>query len=244
MRQLVLDLARPAPPPFAGVLPGANAALVAQLRDEPWPGPPVYLWGPAGAGKTRLLRETQARAAHAAAVAQWFDAATPLPWTLAEDTALVLLDGVDGWDAARQHAAFALYADAASRVGLVAPRPLAASEPPPAGARLGVQFVAAGRLPPVDLVVREDLRTRLAWGPVHAVHPLGEADARAALQQEAARQGLVLGDGVLDYLLTRFSRDLKSQMNLLLRLEDFALEQRRAVTIPLLKRMLDGEAAA
>ena len=244
MKQLILDLAWDPLPPFAGFMPGENAAVVAQLREQAWPGAPIYLWGPAGCGKTQLLHELQARAAVDGLVAQWFDAATPAPWTLADDAALVLLDGVDQWDAAQQHAAFTLFVEAASRVGGAA---LVAAEASPgataAGARLGVQFASAGRLPPVDLQVREDLRTRLGWGPVHAVRPLAEDDTRVALQTEARRHGIVLGDDVLDYLLTRFARDLKSLMHLLHRLDGFALAEKRAVTIPLLRRMLNEEGA-
>ena len=33
----------------------------------------------------------------------------------------------------------------------------------------GVQIIAAGRVPPVDLPLREDLRTRLASGPTFAL---------------------------------------------------------------------------
>ena len=106
-----------------------------------------------------------------------------------------------------------------------------------------MQFASAGRLPPVDLQVREDLRTRLGWGPVHAVHPLAEAGTRDALRQEAGRRGVVLGDDVLDYILARFARDLKSLMQLLHRLDGFALAEKRAITVPLLKRMLDEEQA-
>ena len=234
MKQLILDLAWDPLPPFAGFLAGDNAAVVAQLREQAWPGAPLYLWGPAGCGKTQLLHELQARAAEAGVVAQWFDASTATPWELADDAALVLLDGVDQFDEARQHAAFTLFVEAASRVGQ-------ASE---ATARLGVQFASSGRLPPVDLPVREDLRTRLGWGPVHAVRPLAEADTRDALRQEAARRGVVLGDDVLDYILVRFARDLKSLMHLLHRLDGFALAEKRAVTVPLLKRMLNEEQAA
>ena len=46
---------------------------------------------------------------------------------------------------------------------------------------------------------------------------------------------------MLDYLLTRFARDLKSLMHLLHRLDGFALAEKRAVTVPLLKRMLNEE---
>jgi len=221
MRQLILDLAWDPLPPFAGFLAGDNAAVVAQLREQPWPGAPVYLWGPAGSGKTQLLHELQARAREAGLVAQWFDAASSPPWELADDAALVLLDGVDQFGPAQQHAAFTLFVEAATRPG--------------------VQFASAGRLPPVDLVVREDLRTRLGWGPVHAVRPLAESDTRDALHREARRRGIMLGDEVLDYILARFARDLKSLMHLLHRLDGFALAEKRAVTVPLLRRMLDEE---
>ena len=221
MKQLILDLAWDPLPPFAGFLAGDNAAVVAQLREQQWPGAPIYLWGPAGSGKTQLLRELQARALESGLVAQWFDASSATPWTLADDVALVLLDGVDQFSPAQQHAAFTLFVDGASR--------------------LNVQFASAGRLPPVDLGVREDLRTRLGWGPVHAVRPLAESDTRSALRQEARRRGIVLGDEVLDYILARFARDLASLMQLLHRLDGFALAEKRAVTVPLLKRMLDEE---
>ena len=221
MKQLILALAWDPLPPFAGFLPGDNAAVVAQLREQAWPGAPLYLWGPAGCGKTQLLRELQARALEAGLVAQWFDAASSTPWELADDAALVLLDGVDQFSAEQQHAAFTLFVEAATR--------------------MGVQFASAGRLPPVDLGVREDLRTRLGWGPVHAVQPLAEADTRDALRQEARRRGIGLGDEVLDYILARFARDLKSLMHLLHRLDGFALAEKRAITVPLLKRMLDEE---
>jgi DnaA-homolog protein len=102
---------------------------------------------------------------------------------------------------------------------------------------------AAGTVPPVDLPLREDLRTRLGWGPVFALQPLGESDARAALRREADRRGIVLSDDVMDYLLTRFSRDLKHLMALLARLDEFALSEHRAVTVPLLRKMFEDAGA-
>jgi len=91
--------------------------------------------------------------------------------------------------------------------------------------------------------MRDDLRTRLGWGLSFALQPLSEADARLALQQEAARRGVSLNDDVLGYLLTHHERDLGSLMRLLDRLDRFALTQHRGVTIPLLKQMLACEPA-
>ena len=45
----------------------------------------------------------------------------------------------------------------------------------------------------------------------------------------------------MDYLLTRFARDLKHLMRLLDRLDHFALARARAVTVPLLRQMLDED---
>ncbi|MEO7057560.1 MAG: DnaA/Hda family protein, partial [Caldimonas sp.] len=119
-------------------------------------------------------------------------------------------------------AAFALFVDASSR---------------------GAAVLAAGALPPVDLALREDLRTRLGWGHVFALVPLGEAEVRAALRREADHRGTLLSDEVMDYLLTRFARDLKHLMTQLDRLDAFSLSTQRPITVPLLKLML-AEAAA
>ena len=92
--------------------------------------------------------------------------------------------------------------------------------------------------PPVDLALREDLRTRLGWGPTFALQPLSEFEVRAVLRREADRRGIALSDDVMDYLLTRYERDLKHLMRLLDGLDEFALASKRAVTVPLLRQML------
>ena len=101
--------------------------------------------------------------------------------------------------------------------------------------------LAAGDLPPADLPLRDDLRSRLGWGHVFQLQLLGEAERRAVLRQEADARGVFLGDEVMDYMLNRFSRDLGSLMQLLDQLDAFALRTQRAITIPLLKTMLESE---
>jgi DnaA family protein len=60
------------------------------------------------------------------------------------------------------------------------------------------------------------------------------------LRAQAAARGIRLSDEVLDFMLQRFSRDLGSLMQLLDALDAFALRTQRAVTIPLLKTMLEA----
>ena len=163
------------------------------------PAAPVYLWGPPGSGKTHLLRALAAQCQARGRVAAWFDAADAAALgTAAELRRWPSSTAASGWTPRAQHAAFALFVEAATQ---------------------GVQIVAAGRLPPVDLPLRDDLRTRLAWGHVFAMEPLSEAQTRAVLRREADRRGIFLSDEVMRHLLTRFARDLSHLMHLLDRLD-------------------------
>jgi len=52
---------------------------------------------------------------------------------------------------------------------------------------------------------------------------------------------MALGDDIVSYLLTRYSRDLGFLMTLLDRLDRYALAEHRLITVPLLKQMLAVE---
>ncbi len=220
MKQIPLEIVTEQPRSFDTFLAGANALAVAHLADLAPGAPPVYLWGPEGSGKTHLLQAAAQRFQAQGGRVGSFGAHDSTPWAHAEPWALILLDDVDAYDAEQQRAAFALFVEAATH---------------------GLPLVAAGPVPPVDLVLREDLRSRLGWGHVFALQPLGETDVRAALRREADRRGIFLSDEVMGYLLTRFARDLKHLMAQLDRLDAFALASKRAVTVPLLRQMLDEE---
>lgn len=220
MKQIPLAIGPEPLPTFDNYVSGANAAAVQHLETLVLPAAPVYLWGPPGSGKTHLLRASAAHCQAAGQVVAWLDAADRLPWPLPPAAALAVIDRCEALDDDAQHAAFALFVDAATH---------------------GVQVLAAGRLPPVDLPLRDDLRTRLAWGHVFALQPLAEAETRAVLRREADRRGIFLSDEVIDHLLTRFERDLSHLMRLLDRLDRFALAKARAVTVPLLRQMMQEE---
>jgi len=107
-------------------------------------------------------------------------------------------------------------------------------------------LVATGNVAPLGLSVREDLRTRLGWGLVFQLTPLSDESKASALKHAARERGIALADDVPAYLLTHFRRDMPSLMTLLDELDRFSLEQKRAVTLPLLRTMLaakEGNAA-
>jgi len=102
----------------------------------------------------------------------------------------------------------------------------------------GSTVLAAGAAPPARLALREDLRSRLGWGLVYEVKPLTDAEKAVYLHAEAARRGLKLGDEVIGYLLTHVRRDMPTLVVLLEHLDRASLEQRRAVTVPLVREAL------
>ncbi|MEY2860897.1 MAG: hypothetical protein RL392_1355, partial [Pseudomonadota bacterium] len=100
--------------------------------------------------------------------------------------------------------------------------------------------LAAGEMPPADLKLRDDLRTRLGWGHIYALQLLTEPERRGVLRQAADARGVFLSDEVMDFMLTRFSRDLGSLMELLDLLDGYSLQTQRPITIPLIKSMMDN----
>jgi DnaA-homolog protein len=103
--------------------------------------------------------------------------------------------------------------------------------------------LAAGPAAPAALELRADLRTRLAWGLVYHLKPLGEAEKLRHLQAEARRRGLELSDEIAAYLLARVPRDLATLTSLLEALDREALARKRPLTLPLVREVLEASNA-
>jgi len=228
MKQLALDFGFAPGPTFDNFHVGINAQAVEHVYSVTHAATPAvvptYLWGETGSGKSHLLHAVHAALRGQGVGVGWMDANVAAPVDFDEHWQAVLLDDVQHYSAAQQAAAFNWFVNAIS---------------PLEGAPRWV--LAAGLLPPADLPLRDDLRTRLGWGVVFQLHVLGEAQRRAVVRQRAQERGLTLPSDVLDYMLGHFPRDLGSLLQLLDRLDSFALSAQRAITIPLLKTMLDTE---
>jgi DnaA family protein len=104
----------------------------------------------------------------------------------------------------------------------------------------GAPVLAAGAVAPAGLMLREDLRTRLAWGLVYQLRPLSDAEKALQLRAEAARRGLRLSEEVVGYLLTRLPRDLPSLNAVLDALDRYSLAAKRPITLPLVREALEA----
>lgn len=228
MKQMALDIGLAPVPTLGNFVAAGNEAALDHLRlwaGNPMRSPvPTFLWGESGSGKTHLLRAVREALREHGSRVGWIDATTLHPDEYDEHWDAVLLDDCHLYTAEQQATAFNWFVNAQSPAHGLARWVLAAADRPPA-----------------DLRLREDLRTRLGWGHVFQLHALGEAERRSVLRRAADERGVFLGDEVMDFMLTRFSRDLSSLMLLLDQLDTYALRTQRAITIPLIKSMLENE---
>jgi DnaA-homolog protein len=216
MKQLALELAAAPAPTLDNFIIGDNAEVVAALRALLLEGQPerfIYLWGGTGSGCSHLLRATLQALRKSGRAAHLFEGSAD--GVQADDACVA--DNVQRLDGPAQIALFNVCNTLREGSGVL---------------------VAAGDLPPARLPLRPDLLTRLAWGLVYEVHPLSEQDRLAALRDYAAARGFTLPQEVAEYLLARAPRDLGSLRALVDTLDRLSLEQKRAITVPLARELL------
>ena len=227
MKQMALDIGLHTTPTLDSFFAGPNSAALQHLKlwtTSQMPSPvPTYLWGESGSGKSHLLRAVQAELSNAGVSVGWLDADQNERLIFDEAWTAVLMDDVHLYNLEQQQLAFNWFVNALT---------------PKSGSPRWV--LAAGMLPPADLKLRDDLRSRLGWGHVYGLQVLSDTERRAVLRSEADARGLFLSDEVMSYMLSRFSRGLSSLLSLLAHLDQLALQTKRAITIPLSKSMLES----
>jgi DnaA family protein len=216
MRQLLLDLLPDSPPSLDNFVPGANGETLAALTG--WLAGTAAetsfcLYGPAGCGRSHLLRASGFR---------YVDAADDPALAGIEGGAALAVDNVDQLDAQGQIALFNRF-----------------NQQKAAGERL----LTAAAQPPRHLALREDLRTRLGSGLIYRLQTLSDDQKTAALSAQAKERALKLPPQAIAYLLRHASRDMRALAALLVALDRYTLEYQRPVTLPLLRQLLTREAA-
>ncbi len=212
MRQLILDLLPETPPSLDNFVAGANEEALTALTG--WlagndPTTGFCLYGEAGCGRSHLL---QASGFALVDAAQDPDLAT-LP-----EAAQVAVDNVEALSDDGQIALFNHF----NRLKMA-----------------GGQLLTAAAQPPAHLALREDLRTRLGYGLIYRLHPLTDSEKAAALTAQARERALKLTPESIDYLMRHAPRDMRSLSALIVALDRYTLEHKRAVSLPVLRGLLN-----
>jgi DnaA-homolog protein len=104
------------------------------------------------------------------------------------------------------------------------------------------RLVAAGDQPPARLALRDDVRSRLAWGLALALHPLSEQEKADALREQLVARGVRAASDLIPTMLARLPRDMRTLSATLEALDAYALQQGRALTVPLMRHWLREQA--
>ena len=84
-----------------------------------------------------------------------------------------------------------------------------------------------------------DLKSRLLWGMVHQLEVLDENERFQAFEQRALLRGMNLEKSLIDYIKSRYTRDIKALIEVLDKLDKASLLNRRVITKSLIKRILE-----
>ena len=215
MQQLLLDVFTPPRPTLTNFLVGQNGQLVHELQQlikleslSPF----MYVYGPAGCGKSHLLRGVAAEmGVNVVAGGNRF--------VFKPSEQALVIDNIEQLTPYSQVQLFNAFNSS-----------LAENKPG--------KIILASEFPPAELKLRDDLRTRIEAGLCLRVQPLSDHEKHEALQSMAKSRGLQLSEEVIEYALRYFQRDMGSLMAVMDGLDRFSLEQQKPVSVNLLRHWM------
>ena len=220
-RQLALDFGhRPALGRDDFWLSPCNEQAVAWLDRWPdWPSHCLALYGPAGCGKSHLLAVFQHDLGGEVRACPARDLTVSHVPHLLHGVRAAVIDDLEGLR--DEEALFHLWNLAREcRQHLL----LAGREPP---ARLPIQL--------------PDLRSRLAAVPAIGIGQPDESMLAAVLVKLFADRQLSVSADVVAYILSRIERSFAASRQLVARLDRISLAERRAITVPLVRSVLERD---
>ena len=216
--QLLLNLKLDWIPTLDNYVAGNNQELIRRLGGLSHHGTfeTLYLWGTEGSGKSHLANAVTDLAKNQRPVSFFNGLNLPAEPETAPGT-LLIVDDVQHLSAEAQIGLFRLFIGAQ---------------------RNRLALLLTGPTPPLELILREDLRTRIGQSLIYEIQPLADDEKQAALHRHALLRGMRLEPSVVDYLLRHGRRDLPSLMAMLDTLDRTSLEQKRQASIPMLRELM------
>ena len=222
--QLVLDLSLQAQPTLDNFVVGRNTELIHVMRGMLAAEPQerfIYIWGSPGSGRSHLLK-AMVDAFRQRNLSASYLRCNPDSEIASgfEQLGALAVDDVERLGGNAQIALFNLYNQIREGPGML---------------------LVSGAVPPAQLNLREDLVTRLGWGLVFQVHGLNDEEKTQALKTHAMNRGFELPQEAAVYLLSHGQRDLLSLLAVLDALDNYSLQTKRPVTLPLLREIMHAK---
>lgn len=216
MQQLLIDMATPQnEPTLSSFIVGKNHDLmrvlkIFQKRDPMYQF--LYLWGEEASGKTHLLKALKDEKAKYILATDALET-----FQFEEGFDLYLVDDCEKLDEEKQIALFNLFNALKEKK---------------------VHLIVASRFSASALPLRGDVKSRMSWGLSYKIQQLSDGEKIAVIEQMAKDEGFSIAENVLPYLMKHYPRDMQSLMAMIKRLDQYALEKKRLITLPLLKEIL------
>lgn len=216
---------------FNDFFPGPNQEIITHLQQTVTGAgeQQLFLWGPAGQGKSHLLQACCHLAQEQKLSTFYFDLSiSPLPATSMlnglEEVELVCFDNIETIAGNREWelAFFNFFNRHRER---------------------DHKLILSADCPPHYLTIGlPDLKTRLNWGLTLKLQPLSDNDKIAALIFKADHLGFEISPQAGQFLLTHHARDLNALWLLLDKLDRASLAAKRRLTLPFLRKILSDTA--
>lgn len=222
-KQTILPVKLTSPSTFDNFLPGENHPTLSVLRDFlecKVDSRICHLWGTIGSGKTHLLLAVANLAGDSVYIPLMDLNLEPSCLDEISQSTLVCLDDVHSIAAQPvwENALFDLFERIESK---------------------NQRLLVSSRFRPADMKFSlKDLVNRFQGRQALKLNPLSNRNLVKLLERQAAGRGLTIEEPVIQFILNRYSRDVHSLMRLLNEI-DTAVEMRRKVTIPLLKKLVE-----
>lgn len=216
MYQQCLDIEQPTYPRFDKLLGNANAELIFRLQHEQ--DPFLYLWGVQGTGKSHILQAWVGQALARGDTAIYIHPHHAPLTELAETHDFIAIDQIQDLNAEEQAELFYLFNQIRNN-------------------HRGHLLLAADT-PPSQLILREDLRTRMAFCLVYEVQPLSSDEKIILLNDLAKTRQMGIDKQVLTYLVNNWYTDLPSLLNIFNELANYSLIMKKKINLDLLRQLL------
>jgi DnaA family protein len=104
-----------------------------------------------------------------------------------------------------------------------------------------ILIISTGSQSISGLALRSDIASRLSSGLNFELHTLQDDEKIKALKDFATAKGLKWSEDIAPWLLDNFHRDMPSLISLVEALDQYSLQTKRSITLPLVRDLLKNK---